>query len=71
VIVPAYNEEAALPATLSELRAVSPPLEMLVVDDGSRDATAAVAAEAGAVVVSLPFNLGVGGAVRTGVPPSA
>ena len=67
MIVPAYNEEAALPATLSELRAVSPPLEMLVVDDGSRDSTAAVAAKAGAVVVSLPFNLGVGGAVRTGV----
>ena len=67
MIVPAYNEEAALPATLAELRAVSPPLEILVVDDGSRDSTAAVAAGAGAIVVSLPFNLGVGGAVRTGL----
>jgi glycosyltransferase involved in cell wall biosynthesis len=67
VIVPAYNEEAALPATLAELRALRPPLAILVVDDGSRDATAAVAARAGASVVSLPFNLGVGGAVRTGL----
>ncbi|TMK55402.1 MAG: glycosyltransferase family 2 protein [Actinobacteria bacterium] len=49
------------------MRAIARPLDTLVVDDGSHDATAAVAAKAGATVVSLPFNLGVGGAVRTGL----
>lgn len=67
VIVPAYNEEAALPATLATLARVQPPLDVVVVDDGSVDQTAAVARRAGANVVSLPFNLGVGSAVRTGL----
>jgi glycosyltransferase involved in cell wall biosynthesis len=66
VIIPAYNEEAALPAVLAGLRARFPDFDVVVVDDGSRDATSTVAHEGGAAVVTLPFNLGVGGALRTG-----
>ena len=68
VVVPAYQEEQALPGTLKELRDVVPELDVLVVDDGSHDATAKVAAAATDVTVArLPFNLGVGAAVRTGL----
>ena len=67
MIIPALNEEAALPSTLAELAALDVTLDALVVDDGSRDRTPIVAAAGGAYVVSLPFNLGVGGAVRTGL----
>jgi glycosyltransferase involved in cell wall biosynthesis len=66
VIIPAYNEEEALPGTLAELRAVQPDLDVVVVSDGSTDRTAAAAAAAGVDVVELPFNLGIGGALRTG-----
>ena len=65
-IVPARNEEAAVGGVVSELRAFDPALDVVVVDDGSTDATAEVAAAAGAAVVRLPFNLGIGGAVQTG-----
>jgi glycosyltransferase involved in cell wall biosynthesis len=67
IIVPAYNEADALPDTLRELRRAQPEADVAVVDDGSRDATAAVARAGGAVVLPLPFNLGVGAAVRTGL----
>lgn len=67
VIVPALNEEEALPATLKEIRTAVPYADVVVVDDGSRDATARAAREGGAVAVVLPYNLGVGGAVRTGL----
>jgi len=66
VIVPAYDEEAALPAVLADLQQVVGDLDVLVVDDGSTDATAAVARRFGVVVVSLPFNLGIGSALRAG-----
>lgn len=66
VIVPAYNEEAALPSTLAELTAIRPDLDVLVVSDGSIDKTAALARAAGVAVVELPFNLGIGGALQTG-----
>ena len=65
-IVPARNEEAAVSRVVEELRAFDPKLDVLVIDDGSEDATAANAAAAGAAVVRLPFNLGIGGAVQTG-----
>lgn len=66
VIIPAFNEEASLPAVLSSLRAGVPQYDILVIDDGSADNTAAVARRGGAMVARLPFNLGVGGALRTG-----
>jgi hypothetical protein len=65
-IVPAYNEEKNLPRLLGELRDLDPDLEVVVISDGSTDRTAEVAADAGAHVVRLPFNLGIGGAVQTG-----
>lgn len=66
VVVPAWNEQEALPAVLAEVAATVPHADVLVVDDGSTDATAEVAASAGALVLRLPFNLGVGGAMRAG-----
>ncbi len=66
VIMPAFNEQEALPSTLAGLRAASLPLDVVVVDDGSTDDTASIAAANGAVCLQLPFNLGIGGALRTG-----
>jgi glycosyltransferase involved in cell wall biosynthesis len=66
VVVPAYNEEAALPETLVELRRDCPWADVVVVNDGSADGTEAVAGAFGCRVISLPFNLGIGGAVQTG-----
>jgi glycosyltransferase involved in cell wall biosynthesis len=66
VIIPAFNEEAALPGVLAELRAVDPPVDIVVIDDGSVDDTAEVARASGTTVVELPFNMGIGGALRTG-----
>lgn len=66
VVIPAYNEEEALPAALADLREHVPDHDVLVVDDGSVDNTAVVARQAGARVARLPFNLGIGGALRTG-----
>ena len=65
-IVPAYNEEGSIGAVIAEVRAADPEMEIVVVDDGSRDGTADAAAAAGARVLRLPFNLGIGGAVQTG-----
>ena len=67
VVVPAFNEEVALPGVLKELREETPDLDILVVDDGSSDGTSAVAHRAGVAVATLPYNLGIGGAVRTGM----
>lgn len=70
VIIPAYNEAATLPAVLEDLRVqgagLGEALDVVVVDDGSVDGTAQVARAGGAVVLRLPFNLGIGGALRTG-----
>jgi glycosyltransferase involved in cell wall biosynthesis len=65
-IVPAYNEEESVARVIDEIRAFDPDFEIVVVDDGSTDRTSAVAAQRGAHVVRLPFNLGIGGAVQTG-----
>ncbi len=66
VIVPAYNEQASVGRTIDELTQTYPSIDVLVVDDGSGDHTAAAARRAGAMVCQLPFNLGVGGAMRAG-----
>ena len=66
IIIPAYNEEAALPAVLQELAERAEEHDLLVVDDGSSDHTPDVGKRAGATVMTLPFNLGVGGALRAG-----
>jgi glycosyltransferase involved in cell wall biosynthesis len=66
VVIPAYNEEEALPAVLDELRRGVPGFDIVVVDDGSTDATSSVARAHGVTCVQLPFNLGIGGALRAG-----
>lgn len=66
VVIPAFNEEESLPGVLAELADVTPGFDVVVVDDGSTDRTAAVARSAGVPCVSLPFNLGIGGALRAG-----
>jgi glycosyltransferase involved in cell wall biosynthesis len=65
-VVPALNEEANIGRVIDELGAFDAGMEVVVVDDASVDATAAVADAHGAHVVRLPFNLGIGGAVQTG-----
>ena len=65
-IVPAYNEADAIEVVIQELRAFDPELEIVVIDDGSMDGTAARAEKLGVAVVRLPFNLGIGGAMQTG-----
>lgn len=66
VVVPAYNEAAAITEVVLDVRGAVPGADVLVIDDGSQDATADAARAAGAHVARLPFNLGVGGAMRTG-----
>ncbi|MGX6446630.1 glycosyltransferase family 2 protein [Patulibacter sp. S7RM1-6] len=65
-IVPAYNEVDAIATTIADIRQNAPAFDVVVVDDGSTDATAARAKACGAEVVALPFNLGIGGAVQAG-----
>ena len=63
--IPAWNEEASIVDVIHKVRAHQPDADILVVDDGSTDQTATSARLAGATVISLPFNVGVGGAMRT------
>jgi len=65
-IVPAWNEEGAIGSVVAEIREACPQAVVVVVDDASTDGTAAAAEAAGAVVLRLPFNVGIGGAVQTG-----
>lgn len=66
VIMPAWNEDVVIGETIREVLQKAPNCDILVVSDGSTDRTAEVAERAGAQVLNLPFNLGVGGAMRAG-----
>lgn len=66
VVMPAFNEEASVASVVREVFTKVPGVTVLVVDDGSNDNTAELARTAGALVAQLPFNLGVGGAMRVG-----
>ncbi len=65
-VIPAYNEAATIAEVIGALHEQAPDFDVLVVDDGSIDDTAAQARSSGARVLSLPFNLGIGGAVQAG-----
>lgn len=65
-VVPAYNEAGSIARVVSAVHERAPDFDVVVIDDGSTDETARRATEAGAVVLRLPFNLGIGGAVQTG-----
>jgi glycosyltransferase involved in cell wall biosynthesis len=66
VIIPALNEAESIAGVISDLNANLPSADILVVDDGSVDATARIASELGVNVLRLPFNLGIGGAMQAG-----
>lgn len=66
VVIPAFNEQASLAGVVAEVRQALPSADVLVVDDCSTDGTRAVALGTAAQVLTLPINLGVGGAMRAG-----
>lgn len=66
MIIPAFNEAATLPGVLARLTAEVPECDVVVIDDGSSDGTADIARASGVTALRLPFNLGIGGALRTG-----
>ncbi len=65
-IVPAFNESGMVARVIRDIRRHAPDFDIIVVDDGSTDATAAHAEAQGAVVIRHPFNLGIGGAMQSG-----
>jgi len=65
-IIPAYNEEKSITSVIANVRRYIPESDILVVNDGSSDNTSIYAAKANAMVINLPFNLGIGGAMQTG-----
>ncbi|PRR70675.1 glycosyltransferase family 2 protein [Neomoorella humiferrea] len=65
-IVPAYNEEGNIDQVVKSIRRAQPEIDIVVVNDGSSDGTSRLARRAGATVLDLPVNLGIGGAVQTG-----
>jgi glycosyltransferase involved in cell wall biosynthesis len=67
IIVPAYNEEKSIEKVLKSIKSECSFCNVVVVNDGSIDATARVAENNGVVVISVPYNLGIGGAVQTGL----
>lgn len=67
VLLPAYNEENSIVATINKIQQLYPDVEILVVDDGSTDQTMRAAIEAGATVWPHPYNIGNGAAIKTGL----
>ncbi len=65
-VVPAYDEAEVIGKVVDEIRSFDPAIDVVVIDDASRDETAAVARSHGATVLRLPHNVGIGGAVQTG-----
>ena len=66
IVIPAFNEEEVIGDVLSDVFESNPGVTCLVVDDGSSDRTSEIARGSGALVATLPYNLGVGGAMRVG-----
>jgi hypothetical protein len=68
VIIPASNEEGSVGKVAEDVRSLFPQIDTLVVNDGSTDLTSEKAKASGAIVLDLPFNLGIGGAMQTRIP---
>lgn len=66
VLIPAYNEEANIGKTIEDVFSSGVDVSILVINDGSKDKTAKKVLEKGVKLISLPYNLGIGGAVQTG-----
>jgi len=66
VVIPAFNEEESIEGVVREVQSCQPKFDIIVVNDASTDLTAPLAKSLGVKVASLPFNLGIGGAVQTG-----
>lgn len=66
IMIPAYNEEAALAKVIDEVRQCGIVVDIVVMSDASRDRTAEIACGEGVPVLDLPINLGIGGAMQTG-----
>jgi glycosyltransferase involved in cell wall biosynthesis len=66
LIVPAYNEEGSVGKVIEEVRTHLSKADILIVNDGSTDLTSEKARDSGAIVLDLPFNLGIGGAMQAG-----
>ena len=66
IVLPAFNEQEVIADVIAEVFEHNPAATCLVVDDGSIDMTSYIAKQAGAIVATLPYNLGVGGAMRVG-----
>jgi len=67
VIIPAYNEASTIGAIVLKIKSLYPDFEIIVINDGSVDDTAAIAKDAGAHVYSHPYNIGNGAAIKTGI----
>lgn len=67
VVIPAYNESAYIGTLVREVHEILPQTDVVVVDDGSSDDTGQMARQAGAIVLTPPFNVGIGGAIQTGL----
>jgi len=71
IIIPAFNEAATIGGLVGAIKTLDPDYEIIVINDGSRDNTAAVAKESGATVYSHPYNIGNGAAVKSGIKVAA
>lgn len=67
VVIPAFNEEDSIVNVITEIKKVNNNLGIVVINDASSDNTGSIALKTGVEVINLPFNLGVGGAVQTGL----
>lgn len=67
IVIPAFNESESLPVVIDEIRRLVPGVDVLVVDDGSTDGTSDIARALGIQTITMPFNVGVGGALRAGL----
>lgn len=66
IIIPAYNESRVIGRLINELRDIHPSYHIVVINDGSTDNTEEQVLKTGAAIITLPYNLGIGGAVQTG-----